>query len=244
MLDIKHVSYAYSHDQKVLSDLSLQVNDGEFVSILGPSGSGKSTLFHLIGGLYRPERGEILLDGREIIGEKGHISYMPQQPALLPWRSVLDNVVLGAELASKKADKDEAKKLLEKAGLAEYANALPHQLSGGMKQRVAFLRSLASPQKLMLLDEPFSALDELTRLSMQNWLLNVWEKNRRSVLFITHSIEEAIYLSDTIYVLSSKPASIVTKVAVPFARPRREEMALEPAFIQLKQELYALLKER
>ncbi|MFS0784634.1 ABC transporter ATP-binding protein [Bacillus sp. 1P06AnD] len=243
MLEIKEVAYSYNGRQSVLADLSLAVKEGEFVSILGPSGSGKSTLFHLIGGLYKPGKGEILLDGKAITGEKGHISYMPQQPALLPWRTVLDNVLLGAELSGK-SDKQEGLELLKKAGLHDYAQSLPHQLSGGMKQRVAFVRSLASPQTLMLLDEPFSALDELTRLSMQQWLLNVWEKNRRSVLFITHSIEEALYLSDKIYVLSSKPATVIKEVQVPFARPRQEGIIMEGDFQLLKQELYQLLKEK
>ena len=243
MLEINDVTFSFSNKNTVLENINLRVEDGEFVSILGPSGSGKSTLFHLIGGLYKPIKGNISIAGEVINGKKGHISYMPQHPALLPWRTILENVVLGAELTSK-VDVVEAEKLLKKAGLEEYANSLPHELSGGMKQRVAFLRSLASPQKLMCLDEPFSALDELTRLSMQNWLLKVWEENRRSVLFITHSIEEALFLSDKIYVLSAKPAKVIKEIIVPFGRPRNEELLMSHELLQLKKELYQLLKEK
>lgn len=242
ILDIDNVSFSFTHEQPIIENLHLSVKEGEFVSILGPSGSGKSTIFHLIGGLYQPQQGEIRLQGKRINGSKGHISYMPQQPALLPWRTVLDNVVLGSELSGK-VDKEMAKEQLRKAGLADYENALPHELSGGMKQRVAFLRCISSPQSLMCLDEPFSALDELTRLSMQKWLLNVWEENRRSVLFITHSIEEALLLSDRIYVLSSKPAAVVKELQVPFSRPRHEDLLLSEELLQLKKELYHLLKE-
>jgi ABC-type nitrate/sulfonate/bicarbonate transport system ATPase subunit len=181
------------------------------------------------------------LDGKKINGLKGHISYMPQQPSLLPWRTVLENVLLGSELAGIR-DKEKAKNLLKKAGLEEYGKAYPHELSGGMKQRAAFIRSILSPQDLMCLDEPFSALDELTRLQMQQWLLSVWEENRRSVLFVTHSIDEAVFLSDRIYVLSAKPAAVIKEVKVPFSRPRREEQLLSDEFIHLKRELYAALK--
>jgi ABC-type nitrate/sulfonate/bicarbonate transport system ATPase subunit len=166
---------------------------------------------------------------------------MPQQPSLLPWRTVLDNVLLGSELAGIR-DKEMAKALLLKAGLEEYVKAYPHELSGGMKQRAAFIRSILSQQDLMCLDEPFSALDELTRLEMQKWLLSVWEQNRRSVLFVTHSIDEAVFLSDRIYVLSAKPAAVIKEVKVPFPRPRSEEQFLSDEFLNLKRELYAALK--
>lgn len=240
-LEIKDVSYSFDGKQNILENMYFHVNDGEFVTMLGPSGSGKSTLFHLIGGILKPDHGIISLDGKKINGLKGHISYMPQQPSLLPWRTVLENVLLGSELAGTR-DKEKAKTLLMKAGLEEYDKAYPHELSGGMKQRVAFIRSILSPQDLMCLDEPFSALDELTRLQMQQWLLSVWEENRRSVLFVTHSIDEAVFLSDRIYVLSAKPAAVIKEVKVPFSRPRREEQLLSDEFIHLKRELYAALK--
>ncbi|MFE4129602.1 ABC transporter ATP-binding protein [Peribacillus sp. YIM B13482] len=241
MLEIKDVSFSFDGKQNILENMNFHVDDGEFVTILGPSGSGKSTLFHLIGGILKPDQGIISLDGKKINGFKGHISYMPQQPSLLPWRTVLDNVLLGSELAGIR-DKEMAKALLLKAGLEEYVKAYPHELSGGMKQRAAFIRSILSRQDLMCLDEPFSALDELTRLEMQKWLLSVWEQNRRSVLFVTHSIDEAVFLSDRIYVLSAKPAAVIKEVKVPFPRPRSEEQFLSDEFLNLKRELYAALK--
>lgn len=227
--------------QKVLTNLTFSVESEEFVSILGPSGSGKSTIFNLIGGILIPENGEILLEGRNIIGKRGSISYMPQSPALLPWRTVLDNVLLGAELQGKK-DRDQAIEMLHKAGLGDYIHARPEELSGGMKQRVAFIRALLSPQSLILLDEPFSALDELTRLEMQKWLLSIWEKNRRTVLFVTHSIEEALFLSDRIIVLSPKPACVAAEFHVPFERPRSEDLLLEDEFLKWKRKIYYSLK--
>ncbi|GAE46993.1 ABC transporter ATP-binding protein [Mesobacillus boroniphilus] len=189
---LENVTKSFKDTGVVLDDITLHVNDGEFVSIIGPSGSGKSTIFQCIGGLIQPEKGELFLDHRKINGETGNIAYMPQQNSLLPWRTVIDNVLLGQELFHK-PDKQEAQKWLRKINLFDYQDAYPHQLSGGMKQRVAFLRTLLSPQSVLLLDEPFSALDEFTRFDMQKWLLSIWEAKRKSVLFITHNIEEAIF---------------------------------------------------
>ncbi|WP_407272618.1 ABC transporter ATP-binding protein [Radiobacillus sp. PE A8.2] len=231
-----------SFDNKlVLDNISFTVEDGEFVSLLGPSGSGKSTLFHLIGGMYVPDAGEFYLDDEKITGKRGSISYTPQSPSLFPWRSVLKNVLLGAEISGK-TDEAQALAMLEKAGLSGYEHAYPHQLSGGMRQRVAFVRSLLSPQSFICLDEPFSALDEFTRLEMQRWLLSIWEANRRSVLFVTHNIEEAIYLSDRIIVLSSNPASVKREFKIPFARPRDESLLLTEEFLQWKKEIYGELR--
>ncbi|MGM0898063.1 MAG: ABC transporter ATP-binding protein [Bacillota bacterium] len=227
---------------EVLKELSLHIEKNEFVALLGPSGSGKSTLFHLIGGLYEPDTGSILLDGKNINGEKGSVSYMPQSPSLLPWRTVLDNVLLGAELAGHK-DRQAAKEMMEKAGLAGYEQSYPHQLSGGMKQRAAFIRSLLSPQPLILLDEPFSALDEFTRSEMQKWLLDIWQHNKRSILFVTHNIEEALFLADRILVLSEKPAHVVAEFKVGFARPRAQDITLTEEFLQYKKDIYQVLKK-
>nr|WP_058304689.1 ABC transporter ATP-binding protein [Gorillibacterium timonense] len=231
-------------EERVLNEISLHVDKGEFVSIIGPSGSGKSTLFHLIGGLLKPNSGHILLDGTEITGDVGHISYMPQQHALLPWRTVRNNVILSQELSGRRKSevRREADRWLERAGLADYADRYPHLLSGGMKQRVSFVRALLSPQELLILDEPFGSLDELTRLDMQRWLLDIWEQERRSVLFITHSIDEAILLSDRIYVFSEKPTHILKEVKVPFERPRKEGISLLAEFASLKQDIYFTMK--
>lgn len=226
--------------KQVLADLSFTVEDGEFVSIIGPSGSGKSTLFSIIGGLLKPTSGEITLDGHSIVNERGHISYMPQQDTLLPWRTILQNVVLGQELQNK-TDERLAETLLVKAGLQDVVHAYPHQLSGGMKQRASFIRALLSPQKLLLLDEPFSALDEFTRVDMQKWLLSIWEEHRPSILLITHSIEEALLLSDKIVIFSSSPANVKEVINVPFPRPRDEEILMSEGFLQWKKRVIELL---
>ncbi|KAE8559908.1 ABC transporter ATP-binding protein [Paenibacillus polymyxa] len=257
-LELDGISLAFREKRSslpVLQDVSLTVKPGEFVSLIGPSGSGKSTLFHIIGGLLKPQQGRIRMHGQDVTGERGHISYMPQQPALFPWRTTLDNILLGQENAprkdavaesryvSERERRKEALQWLEQVGLGKFAKAYPHTLSGGMQQRAAFLRALLSPQELMLLDEPFSALDALTRADMQQWLLRMWEKNRRSVLFITHSIEEALLLSDRIYVLSARPASVMHVVDVPFPRPRREEITLDPRFMEWKQTMTGWMRE-
>ncbi|WP_174615810.1 ABC transporter ATP-binding protein [Virgibacillus ihumii] len=227
--------------QTILDKVSLSVEDGEFVSILGPSGSGKSTLFHLIGGITNPDSGDIWLDGRRMNGERGGISYTPQAPSLLPWRTILQNVMLGAELTG---DQDERKalELINRAGLKGYEKAYPHELSGGMMQRAAFVRSLLSPQQLICLDEPFSALDEFTRLDMQAWLLSIWQSYQRSILFITHNIEEAIYLSDRVIVLSQKPTTIKQELQIPFERPRNKNLTLSEEFLEWKKMIYHQLQ--
>ncbi|MCZ2258122.1 ABC transporter ATP-binding protein [Sporosarcina sp. G11-34] len=239
-LKLQHISKSYGTNH-VLQDVSFHVDDGEFVSIVGPSGSGKSTLFQLIGGLYAPDHGDITLDGNSVNNSRGHISYMPQNPSLLPWRTILQNVLLSSEIVGSK-DTGNALELIEKAGLGGYEDAYPHQLSGGMKQRVAFIRSLNSPQSIICLDEPFSALDEFTRFEMQGWLLAIWEDYRKSVLFITHNIDEALYLSDRILILSNKPASIKKEIINPFPRPRKEELLLSDEFMKLKREIHYELR--
>lgn len=230
--------------KEVLGGLSFSVADGEFVSIIGPSGSGKSTLFQVIGGLEQPSEGEIWINGQQTTGERGHISYMPQQSALLPWQTVAGNIELSLTISGldRSTAKLKTKEWLERIGLAEYANAYPHVLSGGMLQRVSFLRALLAPQRLMLLDEPFGALDALTRLDMQKWLTSIWEENRRSVLLVTHSIEEALFLSDRIIVLSEKPAVVLEQFNITFERPRSEALWTNPSFNEMKQHIYEMLK--
>jgi len=244
-LEVKGVSKSFG-GVPVLRDVSLTVGEGEFVSLIGPSGSGKSTLFSVIGGLERPQAGSVAMNGRDVTGERGRIAYMPQQPSLLPWRTVAANIELALGIAG--IGRKEARALagawLERAGLAGYADAYPHVLSGGMAQRVSFLRALLTPRTLMCLDEPFGALDALTRMQMQQWLLSLWESNRRAVLLVTHSIEEALLLSDRIVVLSARPASVVRELNVPFPRPRRETLWTEPGFAELKQDIYELLRPR
>ncbi|HEY4600001.1 MAG TPA: ABC transporter ATP-binding protein [Cerasibacillus sp.] len=240
-LVIKQINKSFGN-HAVLKNLSLTVNDGEFVSILGPSGSGKSTLFRLIGGISLPDNGDIYLDEVKINGRRGSISYMPQSPALLPWRSILKNVVLGAELHGP-YDKKIALQMIERAGLKGYENHYPYELSGGMQQRVSFIRALLSPQKFMCLDEPFSALDEFTRLDMQKWLMDVWSEYRRSILFVTHNIEEAIFLSDRIIILSERPATVKHEFVIPFPRPRHEGLLLTEEFLHFKKKVYEKMQK-
>jgi ABC-type nitrate/sulfonate/bicarbonate transport system ATPase subunit len=246
-MELKHISQTFMENGKVdtvLTDISLHVDKGEFVSIIGPSGCGKSTLFHIIGGLVAPSHGEVWLEGKKVTGQKGLISYMPQTHALFPWRTIEENVVLAQEIAGIPANQSipAAREWLIKVGLGGYEKSYPHVLSGGMQQRAAFLRALLSPQEFMCLDEPFAALDALTRMDMQRWLLAIWEQNKRSVLFVTHSIEEALLLSDRIYLLSDKPTTIIQEIKVPFSRPRQDEVSNDPLFQSLKQEIYAMMK--
>jgi ABC-type nitrate/sulfonate/bicarbonate transport system ATPase subunit len=240
-LSIQNMSKSFD-GELILDDLTIQVEEGEFVSILGPSGSGKSTLFHVIGGLFTPDSGDIQLDGQSINGRRGSISYMPQSPSLFPWRTVIENVMLGQELHGKR-DKDRAMNMIERAGLKGYEDAYPEDLSGGMKQRVAFIRALVSPQSFLCLDEPFSALDEFTRLDMQKWLLSIWEEDLSSVLFVTHNIDEALFLSDRIIVLSTRPARVQKEFKVPFPRPRDKEILLTGEFLKWKTDIFEELSQ-
>ncbi|MEF2248479.1 ABC transporter ATP-binding protein [Paenibacillus sp. IITD108] len=249
MLEVSQLSKSFGGRRRgeagklILNRLSLRVSEGEFVSIIGPSGSGKTTLFQLIGGLELPDEGEISIAGATVTGQRGHVAYMPQQSALLPWQTVRRNIELSLTISGMPAAeaRQQSQQWLQRIGLGEYADAYPQVLSGGMQQRVSFLRALLSPKPLMLLDEPFGALDALTRMEMQQWLLSIWEANRRSVLLVTHSIDEALLLSDRIIVLSAAPAVVLQELAVPFSRPRSNELWAEPAFNELKRHIYGLL---
>ena len=228
---------------ETLASIDLVVNLGEFVTVIGPSGGGKSTLFNIVAGVDQPSSGVVAIDGDATGVRAGKSGYMPQQPLLLPWRTVEENVMLGLDVrrVPRKKAHQEAQELLKRFGLAEFAHNYPATLSGGMRQRVALLRTVLFNSSFLLLDEPFGALDALTRLSLQMWLLELWQTFHSSVLFITHDVREAILLSDRIYVLSSRPARVLRVVEVDLPRPRRSEhLALEPA-VRLEQELVALL---
>lgn len=246
MLSIKQVSKAFTVEQQaktILDHISLQVKEGEFVSLIGPSGSGKSTLFQIIGGTLPADSGDIYINDQQVNGKTGHVSYMPQQSTLLPWYTVEKNIQVALDIAGipKKESRLLVQDALEQVGLLAYKDAYPHTLSGGMSQRISFIRALLAPQPLMLLDEPFGALDALTRMNMQKWLLEVWEKRRKSVLLITHSIDEALMLSDRIYVMSHSPANIVAEFTLPFSRPREDNLWTSDTFNQLKNDIYQLL---
>lgn len=243
LLQLEGVSMRYAN-QEVLHEISFAIQSGEFVSIIGPSGTGKSTLLQLVGGLFRPTEGRVFLNGKDHTGIRGAISYMPQQGALMPWRTVEENAMLPLELlgAPRREAREQILPMLAKAGLSGYEKSLPHVLSGGMQQRLAFLRALISPQPILCLDEPLGSLDALTRQQMQQWLLNLWEADRRSVLFVTHSIEEAVYLSDRILLLSGKPATIQADLKIPFPRPRNKDLLYHTEFVELRHKLYSMLE--
>src|SRR5437667_668386 len=228
---------------EALGPLDLTVADGEFVTLIGPSGCGKSTLFNIVAGIDEPSTGVVAIDGDASAKRTGKTGYMLQQPLLLPWRTVEENVMLGLDVrhVPHKKAQQEALELLKRFGLSEFAQNYPATLSGGMRQRVALLRTVLFNSTFLLLDEPFGALDALTRLSLQIWLLDLWQTFHSSVLFITHDVREAILLSDRIYVLSARPARVLRVVEVDLPRPRRsEQLALEQA-VRLEQELVALL---
>lgn len=235
-LNMQDVVFAYA-DGLVIDQLSVTVHEGEFVSLIGPSGSGKSTLFYLLGGMFQPQSGQIQLNGQSIIGETGMIGYMPQQPSLLPWRTVEQNILLGCELNRSISQQVDIDHLLGKARLLDAKEKYPYQLSGGMQQRVALLRTMASNHQLLCLDEPFASLDILTRQAMQRWLWEILLDEQRSILFITHSVEEALLLSDRIYVLSNRPLSVKTEYKIPIAREVRMEQKDHEGLRALRKEV-------
>ncbi len=246
-LEVKNIYKTYPLKDgsifETINNISLHIKKGEFVSIIGPSGCGKSTLFNIISGLENPSRGEILLDGKSIINTKGHVSYMPQKDFLLPWRTILDNVILGMEIngIDKKLARNMALDHFEIFGLESFEHEYPSSLSGGMRQRAALLRTILLNNEVLLLDEPFGALDEITRMHMQNWLLKIWQKFKHTILFVTHSIDEAIYLSDRVIVFSNRPASIKNQVVIDIPRERDPSIITDQKFIELKKELFELL---
>ena len=225
-LELRHVRKAFG-GLDVLADISLSVGAGEFVSILGPSGAGKSTLFQLLTGAEHGE-GEMFFDGTPLDDHGRHFAFMPQRDALMPWRRILDNATLGLEVQGigRKAARARVAPLFAEFGLAGFEQHFPAQLSGGMRQRAALLRTVVQERDMLLLDEPFGALDALTRAAMQRWLETMWRNHRWTALLITHDVREAVLLSDRIYVLSARPARVVREVAVPLPRPRTESAAL------------------
>ena len=246
-IELEGISKAFRVDGRflpVLDDVSLRVDAGEFVSLIGPSGCGKSTLLNIIAGLEEPTGGSIHFDGRPAIRRPGAVGYMHQKDLLLPWRTVLDNSILGLELqgVSRAEARRRALDMAEQFGLKGFEGSYPHLLSGGMRQRVAFLRTALANQDVILLDEPFGALDALTRANMQEWLLRQWESWGKTVVLVTHDVDEAILLSDRVYVLTPRPASLKTSMPVDLPRPRSYEMITESVFVRMKAGLLGSLR--
>ena len=228
----------------VLDGVAFDVAPGEFVSVIGPSGCGKSTLFDVIAGLERPDAGRVIVDGEDATGHVEPFAYMPQRDLLFPWRTVLDNTTLGLEVAgmSKKAARERARPLFAPFGLAGFESARPHELSGGMRQRAALLRTVVQDRAVLLLDEPFGALDSLTRTDMQTWLEGVRGRYGWTVLLITHDIREAVFLSDRVVVLAPRPTSVQREVVVDLPRPRTVDMITSARFAAAEEELLTALR--
>ena len=232
--------------QLVLDDIQLTVGEGEFVSIIGPSGCGKSTLLNIVAGLDSPDSGTVTVGGDQGVSALGRVGYMQQKDLLLPWRTVLDNAILGLELhgVPRRQARTRALELTEFFGLQGFENQYPYALSGGMKQRAAFLRTMLMDQEIVLLDEPFGALDALTRVQMQEWLLELWDSLRKTIVLITHDMDEAILLSDRVYVLTQRPGRVTLVLDVDLPRPRSYEQVTEPQFARLKSRLLEPLREK
>ena len=241
-LEVRKVSKSFE-GKKVLQDISLELRRGELVSLLGVSGGGKTTLFNVISGLLKPDEGAVFLDGEDITGRPGRISYMLQKDLMLPYRTIEDNVALPLLLkgVKKKEARLQVSSMFAQFGLEGTEKQYPAQLSGGMRQRAALLRTYMFSRELALLDEPFSALDTLAKSAMHKWYLGVMEKIQLSTLFITHDIDEAILLSDRIYLLSGVPGRINGEIIIKEPKPRREDFNLTPEFLEYKREILSLL---
>ncbi len=242
-IEVKNLSMSFEINGSylpVLENISFSIGEGEFLTIIGPSGCGKSTILNILAGFITPEKGEIYLDGQRVKNLQQVTAYMVQKDLLLPWRTVLSNTILAPELRGEdiKRAREEASNLLESFGLTGFLNSYPSELSGGMRQRVALARTLMFKRPLLLLDEPFGALDAMTRFVLQNLLIKVWQKYKKTVIFVTHDIDEALLLSDRIIVLSARPARIKSIYTLKSERPR--DLA---SLVKLKKEIFDELKE-
>lgn len=238
-LKVTEVSCSFQ-GETILQKMNMEAKDGEFVSILGPSGCGKSTLLNIMAGILKADSGQVFIDDTLINGISQHFAYMPQQDLLFPWKSILDNVCLYGRIhGDVKNAKEQAMRNFAKFGLAGYEYKYPAQLSGGMRQRAAFLRTALCKADILLLDEPFGALDVITRGDMQDWLLDIRNELGRTMILVTHDIDEAIYLSDRVVVLSGKPASVKKEIVIT-QKVRNKEWLFEQH--EIRKEIYRILK--
>ncbi|PQZ56314.1 ABC transporter ATP-binding protein [Bacillus sp. MYb209] len=241
ILQFHNVSFHYD-EKPIIDELNASIQEKEFVSIIGPSGCGKSTLFRLITGLEEVSTGQI-----ELTETKNHsVGYMPQKDMFLPWRTIIENAALPLECqgVQKKEAQVKAKELLHKFGLQGYEKKYPKDLSGGMRQRVSFIRTLLTGGEILLLDEPFSALDALTKASLQEWLFEQWKEWEKTILFITHDVEEALFLSNRILVVENQPIATLTERIVPLDRNRTRKDLYKPEVLALKEELLSMLQRQ
>jgi len=228
-----------------LQNTSFAVKPSEFVTLLGPSGCGKSTILKIVAGLEQPTSGKVLLDGKEITGPGRDRGMVFQTYTLFPWLTVRDNIEFGLDVAgrSKAERKDVSDHYIEKIGLKGFENAYPRELSGGMKQRVAIARALANDPEVLLMDEPFGALDAQTRTVMQELLLDVWDESHKTIIFVTHDVEEAVFIGDTIYVMSARPGRIKERIEVTLPPKRTYDLKLSDEFLRIKKDVLALIRE-
>ena len=243
VLEINDVSKSFEEEQ-IIRDISIELKEGEIVSLLGVSGGGKTTLFNIIAGLSMPDKGNVILEGEDITGKPGKVSYMLQKDLLLPYRTILDNVALPLIVRGmkKKEAREKAAGFFEEFGLEGTEKKYPSQISGGMKQRAALLRTYLFSEKVALLEEPFSALDRLTKARVHEWYLDVMEKIKLSTLFVTHDIDEAILLSDRIYLLTEKPGTITKEIVIKEPKPRRRDFHLSEDFLEYKRGIISHLE--
>lgn len=239
-LQLKNISISFS-GTNVLDSIGFDVKDGEFVAIVGPSGCGKSTLLNILAGILPFDSGEIIVDGTEVHGLSSHFAYMPQSDLLLPWYTILDNVTLYGKIHHNvKSAKEKALKEFATFGLQGYENAYPNELSGGMRQRAAFLRTALCDADILLLDEPFGALDVITRHEMQDWLLNLRSSFQKTTILVTHDMDEALYLADRIIILGKKPSRILREINLHDEKKSREWLFEQK---DLQKQMYTILKE-
>ena len=239
-IEIKNINKSFEGKKKnlsVLENINLTINDGEFICLLGPSGCGKTTLLRLIAGLEHPTSGEIIANGEVVKKPSGDRAVIFQQYSLFPWLTVLQNVTFGLEM-TKKGTKEEnvaaAERYLESVGLIDFKDSYPHELSGGMKQRVAIIRSLLNHSPILLMDEPFSAVDMQTRHKLQEQLIGVWKRFENTIVFVTHDVDEAVYLADKIVILDKNPGRIARIVEVDIERPRKRD---SKEFIEIQESI-------
>lgn len=238
-MEVNNLSFHYGKEE-IFKDLSFSIQDQEFISVVGPSGSGKTTLFRLLLGLEEPTNGELLLRGEGIKLRDGNIGYVPQKDLLIPWRTIIDNVILPLELKGiqKKEAYEKATPLFASFGLDGTEQFFPSMLSGGMKQRVSFMRAYLTGADILLLDEPFSALDAISRLAMQEWLLEQWKSLKKTIVLITHDLDEALLMSDRIFVTALPPMTKLKEVQVSLSRPRTmEDVMKDSSLLSTKREL-------
>ena len=239
-IEVKNIYKSFKknnkHDLNVLEDINLNINHGDFVCLLGPSGCGKTTLLRLIAGLDKPTSGEIIANGELVTGPSGDRTVIFQQYSLFPWLTVLDNVMFGLNQQNdnKEENREAAERYLQRVGLLEFKDAYPHELSGGMKQRVAIIRSLLTHAPILLMDEPFSALDMQNRRKLQEQLIGVWKRFDNTIVFVTHDVDEAAYLADKIVIMDREPGRVKEIMSVDIERPRNRS---SPEMIQLQEEI-------